>query len=240
MTIKNTLKLFTIFLLALTLASCSDDSGDDPTSPGDGNGDGDSAPTFQVPEFNGPNTDAMDAQETKVYANAFKSNAQVAASYGAYTLLMEEQDGSWSYTWTENGLSWTITATRHDDGSASWTVKVDGSNDNHSYDNYTIAEGSKNADGSQGSWTKYDEQGNGNVEYSFEWTTNDNGVVNGLMEMPQDNIRFEMVSNPDGSGSIERYEDGVLRFEASWSGQGSGSYTKYDENGDEIGSGSWG
>jgi hypothetical protein len=240
---KAVLKLLTILILSLFLASCSsDDNGDGPTDPngGGGNGDGGNQPTIEVPEFSGPNTDAPEAQETKIYAQSFSSSAQVAGSYANYSQFLNQQDNNWTYSWTSEGLTYTITATNNADGSTAWNITVDGSNDDVSYDNYMLADGSKSADGSSGNWRMYDSEGNGMLQFVFEWSTDDNGVVTGTMEYPQDNIRIVMVNNPDGSGSIERYQDGTLRFEASWDGQGSGQYTKYDESSNVIDSGSWG
>lgn len=73
---------------------------------------------------------------------------------------------------------------------------------------------------------------------TFEWDENSAGVFN--FNYSAFGARVELVVNPDNSGSMDLYYDGVRNFNGTWNAAGTaGTFTYYNENGSVSSSGEW-
>ncbi|MEP2771851.1 MAG: hypothetical protein ABJH05_06865 [Fulvivirga sp.] len=72
----------------------------------------------------------------------------------------------------------------------------------------------------------------------FDWEENSAGVFSFSYDIFT--ARVELVVNPDNSGTMEIFNDGVKTFRGTWNAAGTeGTYAYYDENGTETDSGNW-
>jgi hypothetical protein len=244
---KSVLKLLAIFFLSIAIISCSDDDGgSNPTDPNGGGGDGGSGdngsqPVIEFPEFKGPDTDDSKAIKTKAHVQTLNSFIQSASGFVIYSEQADQQGEDWIYNWTSEGINYRLIISNNSDQSVSWTITMDGSSDNVTYDNYTLMEGTRSSDGKEGSWKAYAFDGSGTLEFNLDWVEDEDGVLTAELELPEDNMRYLIVEHPDGTGTIRRYENGTMTFTSTWdNNEGSGQYSEYDEDGNELDSGSWG
>jgi hypothetical protein len=188
--------------------------------------------------FMGPQTDAVEAEQTIAYVDMFEGFTSFAGSmYGIS--LNYSGDGTWSDSWTGEGYTHTISVEQKSNGLYEWDLTIDGSYEGINYDNYLLYTGTVSGDCSSGDWTFFDWEGNSTVDYSYYWSTDDEGVVTATVDYPIDNSTIEISEDENGSGSIQYYQDGILRFTSTWTAT-NGSFISYDEDGAEIDSGSWG
>jgi len=227
-----------IAAMLIGLIGCSDDD----SNPAEPN----STATPVIPQvtFNGPNTTSQDP------------NAQIANSYvaimnagmlqsAAFSSVAAQQNGN-IYTWTYGyqGEIYTFTCTIQSDGSYMWTLKYTGSNlFGTAVTDFMLWEGTTSADGKNGNWTLYTYGYTGKTA-ELIYTTGANDVITGTWYVYESGGVLEskiiVVNDPDGSGSVEMYSDGVhLYYKAVWTATGSGQWWIYDGAGRETGSGSW-
>lgn len=242
-------KLFAGMIVSVCLigiAGCSDD--DNPA----GSGNGAEAPEFSivtvsVPDAMTQSSDPM-AQLTVSYvafANTFSSwfsfftppagAAKVAAPAGAH-------DGApWVFTWSEDGLTVTLTITE-DSENYTWSVVLDGTDGETTYDDFTLIDAAASKDGSGGSLVIYDPA---TQSSALDWTWNQasGGPYNFLMtSYDSEGFQIALTVNLDESGDLEyRMGDGavfVRIFRSEWQSDGSGDWWNYAD-GEIVDSGSW-
>ncbi len=72
----------------------------------------------------------------------------------------------------------------------------------------------------------------------FDWEENSDGVFNFSYDIFT--ARVELVINPDNSGSMELFNDGVKSFTGTWNATGTaGTFTYYNEDGSVSSTGEW-
>ncbi len=145
-----------------------------------------------------------------------------------------------SYVWTyNNGEALVTVISTPSDNGVNWQVKVTGSYDNVQVKDFVILKGFSTADGKSGWWEMYDPT-TGEKQMRYEWTTDSNNTVHATFMVYGDTpMKYEIVNNQDGSGTLAMYEGNVKTLEASWEANGSGTYTVWDEDGNVVDQGSW-
>lgn len=236
---KKLYSLVVLLLLSLLITSCSKKD-DKAVDPGDG---GDSqAPGIPTVSFKGPNT-----QSTDQYALLTKSSVE---SFNAYPQLLSamfsstkpsNSNGQWLWVVSPGqGATETFTAKKNSDGSYTWTLVLNGTIQNDTYSNWKALEGTTSADGKTGNWKIYDDNTTTLVG-EFTWSTNSGGILSGTFlsyENGATSGKFEVVNNPDNSGSLKVYSNNILSFYSTWKADGTGTWHSY-ENGVEKTNGNW-
>ena len=139
---------------------------------------------------------------------------------------------------TAGGFSGTIVADKKEDGTADWQVTVNGTDGTITYDSWVVMQGNAKLDGSSGVWHIFAENST-ELFGVFTWSTDTNEVKTGTFSTPDPNVNYEIVNNPDKSGSFAKKEAGIKIYEAIWEATGSGSWSRYDDAGNVVDSGSW-
>lgn len=250
---KQFLLLAALVLAFFALNGCSSD--DDPADPG-GGGSSD-APVFSagagasielpagLESSNDPNAQLVAGYMAQVNILASMSNIFDVPD-GAKKSM--NKDSSWEYTWSINEppvvMSMTLTV-RELSESYTWTLRIDGTDGEITFDNDIVYFAEAAKDESYGSFYYYDIEGDVNdVIFSWEWSTDSAGVFTMTMIAGDDTEGFKsvFVVNPDGSGTLDIYENVemswqiLLHFE--WDALGNGSWIVY-EDGVESASGNW-
>jgi hypothetical protein len=153
------------------------------------------------------------------------------------------QDETWEYSWTNNGLTVTLTITETSDR-YTWEVKYDGTDGTYVYDNWVFieAEGMKDA---SSMWLKVYEPVTTLLSSEWVWTYDGSTVecvfTSYYQGIPQ--MKVEITSNSDLSGEINVYEyvgtSWLLDWRAVWAADGSGQWWDY-EAGVLVNQGTWG
>jgi len=143
----------------------------------------------------------------------------------------------WVYTWTEQGLTVTLTITI-ENNQYHWVLTYSGSYEGTQYTNVKVVEAWQNMDGTSGSITLYDPETQSKAA-DWTWQKDDQGTVTIHFISYDDQTEIILVQKADLSGSIEVKENSVLVFKATWNGDGTGQWWTY-ENGSVSGSGTWG
>lgn len=226
--------IITIVIAAMLigLTGCSDDS----SNPAGSNS---TTPSLPSVTFKGPTT------------NSTETNAQIAKSYAAsmnaitaqstmFAALPAQQNGN-TYTWTYT--IYTLTAVKQNDQSFVWTVVLNGTVGSETYNNFKAVEGTSSADGKSGTWITYELGVNGKVG-EFVYSTNASNTLTGTLYAYGSNqsllSKSVLVNNPDGSGNLEIYDDGVhMNYKSVWIANGSGTWYTYDATGRQTGTGTW-
>ena len=206
------------------------------------------APTAEKPKsptiatFTGPNT-----QSTNTYALEAKSFSQMfngfGAQFSAYANIpgATQNGNTWTYTYTVQGFTETITTELLGDGSSKWKIIFNGTEPGGSvtFVNWVVMEGTSSADGKSGS-LKFYENNSTTLEAEISWTTDAQGNESGIMKTYTNGVtdnQIEVVNNIDGTGSmkVSGRKTGTttlyLIVEISWLANGTGSYTSYTEAG---------
>lgn len=162
--------------------------------------------TVSVPAFA---TDPSDTCGPKAYLYASQVQAFIAlANAYANPAFMTQVNGVWTYSVTEDGVTFTITSSKQSDGSYRWLVKLNGTdtNDGTVYSNWTAMEANSTADGKSGSVIIYDDSPTPGttVDVSFTWSTGANNMVTYDLQVPQENVRFVLLSNGT-TGEVTEY-----------------------------------
>jgi hypothetical protein len=216
---------------------------DDKSNPSDSNSNTPVAPSFPQITFNGPNTTSTDPNAQLAISYATSLNAGLTQST-IFAALPAQQNGN-TYTWTyaAAGATYTLTAVKQNNGSFTWTVVLNGTAGATTYNNFKVCEGTSSADGKSGTWIFY-ELGVAGKTGEFVYSTSASNVLTGTMNSYNTSgtltSKTVMINNPDGSGSMESYDDGVHRnYRSDWIANGSGTWYTYNDSGVQTGTGTW-
>jgi hypothetical protein len=202
------------------------------------------APTIPQVTFKGPNTTSTDANAQLAKSNATMMNGVMSQS--TYFAAIPAQQNGNTYTWTygAGGETYTFTGVKQSDGSYVWTLTYTGSASGTPVTNFTLWQGTTSADGKTGNWTFY-EPGHAGKTDEFTYTTNASNILTGTWSVYNTGgttlaSKTIIVNNPDGSGSLEVYDDGTfMNYKSVWIANGSGTWYTYDSSGTQIGTGTW-
>ncbi|MBN1398182.1 MAG: hypothetical protein JXA06_09160 [Bacteroidetes bacterium] len=225
------------FVLAIGIVGCDDES----SNPADSNNNT-TTPALPQVSFQGPNTNSSDPNAQIANSHAAQMNAIVSQSQMFAAMPPQQNSNTFVWTYTVQGLTYTLTAVKQNDGSFTWNVILNGTDGTNTFNNYKPCEGTVNADGKSGTWTVYDI--NGTKDAYLVYSTDANNVLTGDMRVYYSDgttsMKQLLVNNPDGSGSLEIYNQGtVLSYRAIWTASGSGQWWYYDDLGAIIDQGSW-
>ncbi len=170
----------------------------------------------------------------------FNSHLGIGYTYLSIAMLSDPEIDENRVTWevTAGGFSGTIIADKKENGTADWQVTVDGTDGTISYHNWVVLQGNAKQDGTTGVWHVFAENST-ELAGVFSWTTDTTKVKAGSFSMVDSDVTYEIVNNPDKSGSFAKKETGVKVYEAIWQGTGSGNWYRYDNTGNVVSSGSW-
>ncbi|MCK9409039.1 MAG: hypothetical protein WCX28_05745 [Bacteriovoracaceae bacterium] len=220
-------------IVAVAMIGCKDE--DSPTTPAQ-------KPTSPQISFSGPNT-----QSDNQYANQAKASAQSFNSQGelfkAFAQLPGTQNGNvWTYSFTANGLTETITSELLSNGSYRWKIVFDGLYEDDdttiTVQHWTAFEGTTTADGKTGSWVVYEYNSTvkqGELIWASDASGNETGTfityTHGVAEK-----KLEVVNNVNGTGKLIYYQTGATGpmykyLEISWLADGTGTYQIYKVDG---------
>ncbi len=230
---KSTGKWLSV-LLVLVLAACS---GNNPSSP-----ENDNVP--ELPDLNKLRINVPQGAPPQVQGIALAVNSFISMGYGwlgpAYGKSPTGSDGTYEWKVTDRTLTITVRAVVQSDGSAKWTVTLNGTDPTtgETFNNWVAVSGSTDAKSKTGQFTIY-EPNTTNVAAQINWTEDDKGNLNITMSTSEGQT-WRVTSKADGSGSLVVEENGKKTFEASWTSDGSGTWASYNpDTGEQIGSGSW-
>ncbi len=229
-------------MLVIIVGACSKD---DPTgSNGDGNGNGTGLPDFTAMAVSVPTEMQNAAGSNPGVANgvALITMANSFVAYSAFMIpvgapkIAAPNDGS--YSWTVGDLTITMTVTTVD-SYTNWTVSLNGSDGEQTYEDFILLSGSSQPDGSVGELLLYAPEAGNQEVLSWSWMTGQTGIFS------IDYFAFDASSavtvevNPDGTGVVINRVQTLSVYSASWNTDGSGSYNYYNSQGDVIDSGTW-
>jgi hypothetical protein len=253
---KYVLPLLLIILMAF-VSTCKKDEEEPPTF---------QSLTFNEEEIIDRIPDAMVAsndENAEACVDAIEFAADWSAFYDFFTPAdnatkvaskSTNSEGTWKYTYTWAGgyvvtFYWTYEETSTKD---MWTLEAQ-YNDGPLY---SFIEAWQLKDGTQGEikynfswWTCAYYEGNTedciDVYYIFTWNKNTSGVINYTCTYETSDteypyyLKYELVSNPDGSGTVDYYSaGGSIHWHYEWDALGNGTWVWY-MSGDIYGSGSW-
>ncbi|MCK4547569.1 MAG: hypothetical protein KAW17_09030 [Candidatus Eisenbacteria sp.] len=162
----------------------------------------------------------------------FISQEEAGAKAGAKATAGE--DGPpWEYSWTEDGLTTTVTVDESGD-LYTWEVVLDGTDGEYTYDEWLAAEAEQAMDGSYGFVMIYELE-TGEVDVEWSWGT-EAGVYQFELIFDGGESEMDITVYADLSGILEQYEGGELFFKSVWASDGTGEWWVY---GDDPDSGSW-
>ncbi|HDL18107.1 MAG TPA: hypothetical protein ENH29_03545 [Bacteroidetes bacterium] len=169
-------------------------------------------------------------------------NNQLAPGYtylSIATINHPEIEGN-QVTWNVSAgvFKATIVANKKVDETTDWTVTINGSDDNHSYNNWLALQGNSTVDGKAGDWHIFSEQLAAEIGI-VNWSNDANNLKKGLFLFHYSGAEYEIVNRPDKSGSFTKKLNGIKVFESSWDNLGSGNYTRRDANGNVVDTGNW-
>ncbi len=222
---------------ALLLAGCSKSSS---TSSGG------TAPTLAAPTFTGPSSTSASADTSfgATYANSVAGlfNATSAAYLGFYSGNGTQSGNTWTWTYSQGGFTATWSATASG-SSYDWKLVYNGTLEGVNYSNWTALSGTETTDGKTGNWAIYYPPTTV-VAYQVTWSTASNGTLTGTIvandSTGAEQLKYEFTNNSDKSGELKIYTGGtVLTLDVTWTSTGSGQWIEYDDQGVEIGAGSW-
>jgi len=227
-----------VLIIGIFMAGCSSKSSS--------TGPGSSAPQLKAPQFKGPSSTSASA-DTSLGARTAISTAALfnglSASFMAYFIGSGTHSGnSWTWSYTQNGVTGTWTATSSSSG-YNWNLVLNGSNGTVTYNNWTALGGSESADGKSGNWTFYF-MNTTTPEFQASWSTDSNGNLSGtvLIHDSSGNLTGKEIFTNDAnnSGELKIYTGNVLTLDIKWISNGSGTWVEYDPTtGAEANSGSW-
>lgn len=227
------------------LVGCSDD--DNPT----GTGNGAEAPEFSIINVSVPDAMVQSSDPMAQLAVSYVSLANSISTWtgfftppaGAAKLVAPAgvADGPWVYTWSEEGLTVTLTITESSQNYM-WSVVFDGTDGETTYDNFTFIDAAASKDGSSGSLVIYDPMTE-SPALDWTWSETSSGVYNFLMtSYDSEGFQIALTVNADKSGTLEfRMSDGSSfepLFGSEWQSDGSGDWWNYAD-GEITDSGSW-
>jgi hypothetical protein len=203
------------------------------------------APTFPTLTLKGPNTNSSDshAQLTKNTITSF--NAGFAPTYVALlTTVNPTQSGdTWTWSLVQGTLTVTTTATKQNDGSYMWSVKLNGTDPytDSTYNNWVAITGTSTSDKKSGNFNTYARNTTvviGNVV----WSTDANGKLTATFTSYGNGLstgKGVVVNNSDDSGELDLYTGSVVTYKSTWVASGAGTWWTYDSTGTQTGTGTW-
>jgi hypothetical protein len=186
------------------------------------------APTVPSVTFSAPALDTSVCGQQAYFLVQFAN--LYSTQFAVFAALPPTSSGN-DYTWSLplDSLTVTVKATRQGDGSFTWEIKYNGTEDGVAYSNKVTATGSSSADGKSGSFTAYDDASAG-VVGTFAWSTSPSNVVTGTFiekDTPggNDAYKIEVISNANGSGETSAFHatapgTWALYFHATWAAAG--------------------
>ncbi|QSE96572.1 hypothetical protein [Fulvivirga lutea] len=85
----------------------------------------------------------------------------------------------------------------------------------------------------------YTGQAESEFVFRYEWFEDPDGVLYFDLLTSDDEFRINAIINPNNSGTIDYYINGVIFYEISWNADGSGSWRSYDFEGNLSETGEW-
>ncbi len=142
-------------------------------------------------------------------AYSYASLAQAVLQYASmYSSLPNgtNNNGVWTWSFTEGAMTATMTARKLSDGQYEWKLVLNGSDGSTTYSNWTAFLGTSSADGKSGTATFYDDTPTPSTtpDVVVNWSTGANNVVTVDFESVSDQMKFIMLSNGT-SGEITTY-----------------------------------
>jgi hypothetical protein len=231
----NKLILGLIFTFAVMIVGCDKETSPAGPTP-------QPKPTSPKVSFSGPST-----QSTNTYALQAQGFSQMfnsfATQFGALTSMPggTQTGNTWTYSYTVQGFTETITVELLGDGSYRWKVIFNGTEpgDTVGFQNWTAFEGTSSADGKSGSW-KFYEINKTILEAELSWTTDAQGNESGILKTYSAGVleqELDILNNFDGSGSMKLYDKKsgsttmYLNLEITWIANGTGAYKVYNDAG---------
>ncbi|EHO41282.1 hypothetical protein Calab_1664 [Caldithrix abyssi DSM 13497] len=231
------MSLFLVLIGGLVLFSCSEDKKDDGTNATDTPPEGVSITEIEVPPalLQSTNQYAQMAVGTINFVNSFKG---YVGFFNPNVGLQSDTDGPpWVYTWSDGGLTITLTITI-EDNQYHWVLTFNGTDGEMQYNNFVMYEAWQNLDGTYGKLVVYDPEYQ-NISSEWTWVQDDQGVITVTFINHYDQSKIIVTQNQDLSGTLEVYENNILTMKISWNADGSGNWWTYDDDGTLTGSGSW-
>jgi hypothetical protein len=185
---------------------------------------GNEPPTIPVLQFSSPATpDPSDTSQCHWTAYLYSQLSNAFAMYPTIIngLQPTSSGNTWTWTYPSDSVTATITATLANNV-YSWKMVLNGVSDGVPISNWTAMEGTTNLDGSEGSFSLYEEYTTA-LMVNFSYTKTAAGVLTGTTiyyDQGTPVYKTVHVSNPDGSGEIIYYEYSnqtyVQMFHATW------------------------
>jgi len=235
---KHNLFFITILsvMLAVFLGACSkDDDDDDNPTPQQQEAPQIETQMVELPDamIQSDNPGATQATSYVNIANAFVGWSGMMIPPNKSGSLKSTMNDPWIYTWDYNdGVDiYSVTLTvLETETQVEWTMVINGTMGGEVFTNFMYMEASELLDGSAGTFVMYDWENQGAIGMIASWSTDSNGVYYVTFEVPNE-IKIEMVSNPNGSGSVMFYEfydtEYLLEFMAEWTADGTGQWWEY-------------
>jgi|GEM_PF-2538457 hypothetical protein len=203
--------------------------------------DSDDSPP-EIPEliiFKAPNSSAVPAA-LKNSIDQFNANMATGYTYLSIATINKPNKKDNRYVWEvkAGGFTAIIEAVPAENDQVNWSVVISGSDGNVTFNNWKAMEGTSNRSGKKGEWHIFKENSTEELGV-YNWEVREDDSKFGSFTMSTEAIRYEVVNNPDGSGSFVKYENGIKVFEATWNASGAGSWTEWDTQGNVVNSGSW-
>ncbi len=234
-------RVLTLLILGTFVAGCSKSSG-----PGGTIGPGTAAPQLKTPQFKGPGSASATADTSQgallATTTADEFNALSAGFMAFYTGNGAHSGNSWTWTYTDNGLTGKWTATSSSTG-YNWGFVENGTAGSITYNDWTALSGTESSDGKSGSWTFYHTDTD-TPEAVANWTTDGSGNLTGTIleynASGNQTGKWIFTDNADNSGELKMYTGNTLTWDIRWISSGSGTWVEYDQNtGAAVNSGSW-
>lgn len=146
----------------------------------------------------------------------------------------------WVYTWTNGTITATLTITIEDD-QYHWKLVFNGvdQSSHQTFKDYVYIEAWQKLDGSSGKLVVNDYNENQD-QLIWTWNIDKEGTETVVFTDSGSNAKIEVVQKKDLSGTLEMWENDVLKFKSVWNADGSGTWWAYDDAGNETSSGTWG
>ena len=237
--------LMGILILALAISCSKDKSPTESEEP-------QQVPTFRVDTVTVPEKMKQSQDPKAQLAVAYVEMANVISNFGTYfsppssgkivPKIALPQDGPpWTYTWTEDNLTITLTISETADRYL-WDIVFDGTDGMFTYNNWKFIHAEAMKDGNSGLMIVYWPVTT-NIFMQWEWNIDTQGVYTFVMTFFGDvGGKIEITVNPDDSGTLKFYEEVngtyALTLKVVWQSDGSGQWWTY-EDGTETDSGGW-
>ena len=192
---------------------------------------------FRSPQTTSTNPEALN---TKVAVDAMNGFSSYFLIFSGLTPTRDQNAFLWTYT--SQGLTITLTATKLTDGGYSWKIVYNGTDsENKTYNNWTSLDGTTTVDSKSGAWVVYQENATTKTA-DFQWSTSATDALSGTFQLYNNgapSTQLTLTSNADNSGELKQYDVAALIYRSLWQANGSGQWWRYDTNGQLTGSGTW-